>query len=88
MTPRLADGNALGILLRDAERVMLIGVILACLAGGSLVLLVGLLVAIVGSSLSTFTGGLPGLGVLPSSALPVDLPRARSRLTSWPSCAR
>ena len=70
MTPRTAGPDALGFMLRDLERWVLVGAVGACVACGSLVLLVGLLAALLAGSLATFTGGLPGLGVLPGLSGP------------------
>jgi hypothetical protein len=42
----------------------------ACLAGGALALLVGVLVTVVGAPLSTCTSGVPGLGVLAGPSRP------------------
>ena len=57
-------------MLRDLEGWILVGVVGACAASGSLLLLVGLLVAMLAGSLATFAGGLPGLGVLPGLSGP------------------
>jgi hypothetical protein len=70
----------MGILLRDLERCALVVAAGACLGVGALVLLVAVLVAVVGASLSTFTSGLPGLGVLagpsdPSARAVGEIPR-------------
>src|SRR5918912_2750652 len=65
MTPRPAGPDALGLMLRDLERWVLVGIVGACVACGSLVLLAALLAALLAGSLATFAGGLPGLGVLP-----------------------
>ena len=68
MTPRPAGRDALGLMLRDLERWVLVGIVGACVAGGSLVLVVGLLAALLAVSLASFAGGLPGLGLLPGLA--------------------
>src|SRR5207245_2779215 len=56
----------LGSMLRDLQCWILVGVVGALVVGGSLVVLVGLLAAVLAGSLATFAGGLPGLGVLPT----------------------
>src|SRR5918912_631750 len=67
MTPRPAGADALGLLLRDLERWVLVGIVGACVVCGSLVLLVGLLAALLAGSLASFAGGLPGVGGVESA---------------------
>jgi hypothetical protein len=62
-----------GLLLRDLERTVVATLLVAGLFGGALLIVLVLVTAVLAGSLGGFSGGLPGLGLLPGPA-GVDAP--------------
>jgi hypothetical protein len=59
--------HGFGLLLRDLERTVAATLLVAASVGGALLVVIVLVAAVLAGSLGGFSGGLPGLGLLPGS---------------------